>query len=126
MTKIFRISNLHLSISALIVLPIAFIYGFQPNLLFDVSINSIDEANIFKAVMGLYVGFALFWIFGIFDHQYWKVATISNFIFMLGLGFGRIISLFLDGIPCQLFVLGTVGELILGYYAFYQFKSNKK
>lgn len=126
MTKIIKISNLHLAISAIIVLPMALIYGFQPNLLFDVSINSLDQSNIFKAMMGLYIGFASLWILGIFNQNYWKAASISNMIFMIGLGFGRIVSIIIDGIPCYLFVLGTVGELILGFYAFYQLKFNKK
>lgn len=104
----------------------ALIYGFQPNLLFDVSINSLDQSNIFKAMMGLYIGFASLWILGIFNQNYWKAASISNMIFMIGLGFGRIVSIIIDGIPCYLFVLGTVGELILGFYAFYQLKFNKK
>lgn len=126
MTKIIKISNLQLAISAIIVLPMALIYGFQPNLLFDVSINSLDQSNIFKAMMGLYIGFASLWILGIFNQNYWKAASISNMIFMIGLGFGRIVSIIIDGIPCYLFVLGTVGELILGFYAFYQLKFNKK
>ena len=125
MAKIFKISNLHLSISIFIVISIAFIYGFRPNLLFDVFINSIDERNIFKAMMGLYIGFALFWIFGIFNNKHWKTATISNIIFMFGLGFGRIVSMLYDGIPCLLFVLGTVGEIALGIYAVFQLKSFK-
>ena len=126
MTKIFKISNLHLAISALIVLAMAFIYGFQPNLLFDVSINSLDESNIFKATMGLYISFGSLWMLGVFNQNYWKTASISNMIFMTGLGFGRLVSIIIDGIPCHLFVLGTVGELILGFYAFYQLKFNKK
>jgi hypothetical protein len=41
---------------------------------------------------------------------------------MLGLAIGRIISLFVDGIPSGVFVLGTFGELVLGLYGWYQFK----
>ena len=118
--------NLHLIISSIIVFLAAIIYGFRPDLLFDVKINSIDEANIFKAIMGLYLGFGSLWILGIVNKNYWKTATTSNMIFMLGLGFGRIISLIFDGIPSTIFVLGTVGELILGFYALYQLKSIKK
>jgi hypothetical protein len=114
--------NLHLFISTLIVASIAIVYGFQPNMVFDVTINSIDEANIFKAIMGLYLAFSLLWIFGIFQISLWKTATVSNIIFMLGLAFGRIISILLDGIPTTVFVVGTVGELVLGLFAVYQLK----
>ncbi len=115
--------NLHLIISTLIVVSVAIVYGFQPNMLFDVSINSIDEANIFKAIMGLYLAFSLLWILGVFQISLWKTATVSNIIFMLGLAFGRIISVLLDGIPTTVFVFGTIGELVLGLFAYYQLKT---
>lgn len=112
--------NVHLSISILIVIPVALVYGFQPQLLFDVTINSIDEANIFKAIMGFYLAFSSLWILGIFKQNYWNSATTSNMFFMFGLALGRIISLMFDGIPSSLFVLGTFGELVLGLYALLQ------
>jgi hypothetical protein len=117
--------NVHLLISILIVIPVALVYGFQPQLLFDVTINSIDEANIFKAIMGFYLAFSSLWILGIFKQKYWYVATTSNMFFLLGLALGRIISLLIDGIPSLLFVMGTVGEVVLGFYAFYQLKNQK-
>lgn len=112
--------NIHLIISVLVVIPVACIYGFCPHLLFDVSINSIDESNIFKAIMGLYLAFATLWIVGILKPSFWKIATVSNLIFMFGLGFGRIISIGFDGSPSSIFVLGTIGELVLGLYALFQ------
>jgi hypothetical protein len=115
--------NLHLIISTLIVAPIAIVYGFQPNMLFEVTINSIDEANIFKALMGMYLAFSMLWIIGIFQINFWKIATVSNVVFMLGLAFGRIISMLLDGIPTTFFIVGTIGELVLGLFAYIQLKS---
>ena len=124
MKKFFKISNLHLSISSIIVFPGAIIYGFQSDLLFNAPISTMDQATIFKAIMGLYLGFGSLWIIGIYKLDYWKIATISNMVFMLGLGFGRIISLLFDGIPSTIFVLGLFGELILGFYALFQLKNN--
>ncbi len=121
--------RMHLILSASIVIPIAFIYGFFPNYLFEIQVKSIDEANVFKATMGLYLAFASFWIIGIFKPNYWKAATISNVLFMLGLAFGRLISLGCDGMPSSLFVYGTIGELILalyGYVQFIKFRKNSK
>jgi hypothetical protein len=112
--------NLHLIISTILVIPIGTLYGFKPDLLFDVTLNSVDESNIFKAIMGLYLAFASLWIIGILKSSFWKIATVSNLIFMLGLGFGRIISIGFDGMPSAIFVLGIIGELILGWYAFIQ------
>lgn len=123
--KLKLLKNIHLIISTLIVIPIGLIYGFCPDLLFAVKINSTDEDNIFRAIMGLYFAFALLWVLGIFNIEYWKTATISNICFMLGLGFGRILSIILDGIPCKLFIFGTVGELFLGFYSIVQIISIK-
>jgi hypothetical protein len=117
--------NLHLILSILVVVPVACVYGFQPNILFNVTINSIDEATIFKAIMGLYLGFSILWMIGILKPAFWKAATVSNLIFMLGLAFGRIISMFFDGMPSTIFVLGTIGELTLGFYACYQLKQER-
>nr|WP_315144269.1 DUF4345 domain-containing protein [uncultured Flavobacterium sp.] len=114
------LKKLHLIISAAIVVPVGLIYGVKPDFLFEVSLQSPDEFSIFKAIMGLYLGFSFFWILGIFQKQFWKAATISNMIFMLGLAFGRLVSMFLDGLPSTVFLLGTVGELVLGVYAYYQ------
>lgn len=121
-----KLQNLHLIISSSIVLIMAFIYGFVPDLLFDIHIKSTDEANVFKAIMGLYLGFGIFWVFGIFKPQFWQEATICNGIFMLGLGFGRIISFGLNGWPSTLFVLGAFGELVLGFYSLYQLNATQK
>lgn len=118
--------NLHLLLSISIVIPIAFIYGISPNSLFDIHINSIDEANVFKAIMGLYLAFASFWIIGVIKPNYWKAATISNLLFMLGLAFGRIISMLYDGLPSPLFICGTIGELVLASYGFFQLFITKK
>ncbi len=110
------LNKIHLIISVLIVVPVAFIYGFQPDFKFDIHLNTIDEHNLFKAIMGMYLGFSVLWVLGIFKTSYWKMATVTNIIFMLGMGFGRIISVFLDGIPTNDYIFGTIAELLLGFY----------
>ena len=118
--------NISLLISAIIVIPIGLIYGFKPNLLFDIQLQTIDEHNVFKAIMGLYLGFSLLWILGIFKNNLWQMAIVSNFIFMLGLAFGRTISIISDGIPSMIFVLGILGEVTLGLYSYFIWKNNDK
>lgn len=113
---------IHLTISVIIVIPIAIVYGFWTNLVFNVNIDTVDEHSIFKAIMGFYLGFALMSTIGIFRPIYWKTATITNILFMFGLGIGRIISIIFDGIPSTIFILGTFGELIIGFYGLYQLK----
>jgi len=115
-TKQDFVHKTHLIISILIVVPVAFVYGFNPDLPFDIHLNTIDEHNFFKAIMGLYLGFSTLWVLGVFKTKYLKIALISNMIFMLGLGFGRVLSFVLDGEPTFGYLFGTFAELFLGFY----------
>ncbi len=125
MKKVFIIDNIHLVISSIIIIPIGLIYGFVPNLLFNINLNSVDEHNVFKAVMGLYIAFGSLFILGIFDTKFWKSATIANVFLMFGLAFGRILSLCLDGIPSTIFCFGIIGEITLGMFALHQYRKQK-
>ena len=121
-TKQDVITKIHLIISVLIVIPVAFVYGFNPSSEFDIHLNTIDEHNFFKAIMGLYLGFSTLWILGVFKANYLRLALITNLIFMLGLGFGRFISLFMDGTPTSGYIFGTFAELFLGFYGLWVLK----
>jgi hypothetical protein len=109
-----------------IVIAVALVYGFQPNLLFDIQPNSIDEHNVYKAIMGIYLAFASFWCLALIRKHYWKTATLSNMIFMLGLAFGRLVSFVMDGIPSSLLFVGFFGELVLALYGIVQLKKAEK
>ncbi len=110
------ITKIHLIISVLIVVPVAFVYGFNPGFIFDIHLNTLDEHSAFKAIMGLYLACSFIWILGILKSNYYKTALLTNLMFMLGLGFGRLLSWFIDGTPSFGYQLGTFGELILGFY----------
>ena len=110
------ITKIHLIISVCIVVPVSFFYGFNPNSQFDIQLDTIDEHNFFKAIMGLYLGFSILWILGVFKANYLKMALVTNMIFMLGLGFGRLLSVTLDGVPTFGYKFGTIAELFLGFY----------
>lgn len=123
-TKQDVINKIPLIISVFIVVPVAFIYGFKPELSFDMFLETIDEHNFYKAIMGLYLGFSALWILGIFKSNYLRTALISNMIFMLGLGLGRVLSIAVDGTPTFGYVFGTVAELFLGFYGLWVLKRN--
>ncbi|PQJ15998.1 DUF4345 domain-containing protein [Aureicoccus marinus] len=93
--------NLQLLISALVVVGAALFYGASPGnllpFLFDFDTQNTDLRNILRAVMGLYLAFSGFWIYALYRPAYWRTATLSNALFMGGLGFGRLISFILDG-----------------------------
>ena len=90
----------------------------MPELLFNIDVNTTDEHSVFKAIMGIYLSFAIIWIIGIFKNKYFQIALFSNFVFMFGLAFGRIISIIFDGIPSKILVFGLVGELVLSAYSY--------
>jgi len=116
--------HLHLIISAIIVVPTAFIYG-SPSILpnhLDIPVNTIDLANMLKAIMCLYLGIAFVWVLGIWKKQYWKPATQLCALFMLALALGRTISMISDGIPTNSYVYGAVGELVLGVFSIFQLR----
>ena len=122
-TKLDIINKTHLIISVCIVVPTALIYGFKPELSFDMFLETVDEHNFYKAVMGLYLGFSTVWVLGVFKANYLKIALITNIVFMLGLGFGRLLSIALDGIPTFGYLFGTVAELFLGFYGLWVLNS---
>ena len=70
MKKLLKLSNLHLSISTIIVASISIVYGFKPEFLFNITVQTIDEFNILKAIMGLYLAFSSIWIIGIYFKKY--------------------------------------------------------
>ncbi|QCE41213.1 DUF4345 domain-containing protein [Psychroserpens sp. NJDZ02] len=110
------ITKIHLIISVCIVVPVSLFYGFNPSAQFDIHLATIDEHNFFKAIMGLYLGFSVLWILGVFKTNYLKMALVTNMIFMLGLGFGRLLSFTIDGVPTFGYKFGTIAELFLGFY----------
>lgn len=124
-TKQDIITKIHLIISVCIVVPTAIIYGFKPELSFDMFLETVDEHNFYKAIMGLYLGFSTLWALGIINAKYLQTALITNIVFMLGLGFGRLLSLFMDGMPTFGYIFGTVAELFLGFYGLWVFNTQK-
>ena len=124
MNKADLISKIHLIISIPIVVCAAIIYGFFPDLLLDIKPVAVDEHNLLKAIMLLYLGFSILWIYGLVSKTYFKVALISHMIFMLALATGRLLSMVLDGNPSDAYIYGTVGELILGLYGLWVMRTN--
>ncbi|MGS2725748.1 DUF4345 domain-containing protein [Psychroserpens sp. BH13MA-6] len=122
-TKNDIITKIHLIISLVIVIPVAFLYGFFPDLQFELFPKTMDEYNFHKAIMGLYLGFSMIWALGIVKPHYLKTAIITNMVFMLGLGLGRLLSLLLDGLPSSGYLFGTVAELFLGIYGLWVLNS---
>jgi len=103
----------------------ALVYGANPGkllpLIFDFQVENLELKNIFRAVMGLYLAFGAYWFLGVRQPVYWRSATISNILFMGGLGAGRLISLLLDGVSPQ-YTLGMILELLMMGWGIYNLK----
>lgn len=123
------IKNLHLGTSSFVIIIVGLIYGINPNkilpLFFDFKVENIDLNNVFRAIMGLYLGMAIYWIIGILKPSQWRNATLINIIFMGGLAFGRILSLIIDGISVP-FSKGLILELCFMIWGIYNLKNEMK
>lgn len=123
--------NLHLLISSTVVILAALVYGFNPSTIlprvFDFEVDSLELKNIFRALMGLYLAFSFYWVLGSLRPKLWKAATLSNILFMGGLGFGRLISLMFDGFSIQ-YGIGMMLEFMMMFWGLYNinFFKNKK
>jgi len=113
-----NIRQVFLLIAATGLVPIALSYGLMPqvslNYLFGISAADVNSAHIFRAVMGLYLGFVVFWMIGVFNERVREAALYSLVVFMLGLAAGRALSLVTDGVPHWLLVVYLLLELGIG------------
>ena len=126
--------SIFLIIVAIGLIPLGITYGAHPSysllpisFLDEVEINSIDHANIFSGIMGLYITMAIFWILGAFNKSLTIPALWSLIIFMTGIGAGRAISILTDGIPSNPYFLFLLLEIVfasIGFMFVKQYKSN--
>ena len=110
------------------VFPAALGYGLNPKeflpVLYGIEVADNNLSNIFRAVMGLYIGCVLLWVFGAFNKSLTVPALWCMFVFMLGIGLGRALSLILDGMPDTIFVFFMIFEFIAAGITFYLLKAN--
>ena len=124
--------SLFLILVAIGLIPLGITYGVHPSFnllpisfLDEVEINSIDHANIFSGIMGLYVTMAIFWILGAFNKSLTIPALWSLVIFMTGIGVGRAISMITDGMPSNPYLLFLLLEVIFALIGLMFIKSIK-
>ena len=100
------------------LIPIAMGYGAKPSAslaaLFGITVDTTNLTHIMRAVMGLYFGMVLLWVWGALKKQMTIPALVSCAVFMLVLAAGRILSFILDGMPHWLLVVYAVLEILLG------------
>jgi len=103
------------------LVPIALGYGAKPSftldVLFGVSVETTNLTHIMRAVMGLYLGMVVFWLYGAFNSSLTGAALAACAVFMLGLAVGRLLSVALDGLPHWLLMVYAALEILLGLTA---------
>jgi hypothetical protein len=103
------------------LVPIALGYGAKPSVsldvLFGISVDTTNLTHIMRAVMGLYLGMVVLWLWGAFSRSMEGPALVACAVFMLGLAAGRILSFVMDGLPHWLLIVYAVLEIVLGLIA---------
>ncbi len=103
------------------LVPIALGYGAKPSFtldaLFAIKVDTINLTHIMRAVMGLYLGMVVLWLWGAFNKSMEGPALVACAVFMLGLAAGRILSFVVDGMPHWLLVIYAALEIGLGLIA---------
>ena len=121
-----RIKQAFLILAFVMVSIIALLYGVSPQWFarkfLGVGDLNLNVAHILRAVMGLYLGLGLFWLFAASSASHRNTAVLTTVLFAAGLVSGRMVSLVADGIPSPLLVFYTIIELALVPVAYWVYR----
>jgi len=121
-----KIKQWFLILSSATIVVIGSLYGVSPQwfakTFLGISRLDLDLAHILRAMMFLYLAFALFWLFAAFSDKYRNPAVLTVMLFPAGLVIGRILSVFVDGPPSLLLLVYLVAELIQAPVAYWVFR----
>ena len=110
--------KLFLIAAAVGLTPIALSYGAKPEssipFLFKFPVDGVNATHIFRAIMGLYLAQATFWMAGAFKPTLTTAALWSVVVFMWGLAGGRALSLIIDGVRNAVLVIYLLLEVGFG------------
>ena len=112
-------SRLFLIMASLITVFVALGYGAAPQFLLPMVMDfgsvttniPTDIAHVFRAIMGLYLMLAAFWLWASFKPGLYRLAITIQVLFMGGLASGRLLSIALDGMPSALLTFYTLSEI---------------
>jgi hypothetical protein len=120
-----QLKKAYLIISFAAVTMIALLYGISPTWYASTFLGITDLnpnfAHILRAVTGLYLALAAFWLYSAFTYKHTNTAVLTTVLFAGGLAAGRCVSLILDGQPAPvLLIYGAmeIGVVLVGYWVF--------
>ena len=104
---------------------IALLYGISPTWYAATFLGITDlnpnVAHILRAVTGLYLALAAFWLYSAFNDKYRNTAVLTTILFAGGLAAGRCVSLIVDGQPAPVLLIYGAMEfavVLIGYWVF--------
>ena len=111
------------------LVPIALGYGAKPSVtldaLFGITVDTTNLAHIMRAVMGLYLGMVILWLWSAFKPSMAGPALAACAVFMLGLAAGRLLSFVVDGMPHWLLIVYAALEIVLGLIALALYRGHR-
>ena len=120
--------RLLLLLAALGLVPIALSYGLVTSAsvtyLLGFLVEGTNQTHVFRAIMGLYLANATFWLVAAGKPALQRPALWVLFLFMVGLAFGRVLSIILDGMPGPILLFYLVAELFFAALAFVSLRRN--
>ena len=121
-----QIKKYFLILSSFTIFAVGSLYGVSPHwfarTFLGISQLDLNLAHILRAMMCLYLGFALFWLIAAFSEKYRNAAVLTVLLFPAGLVIGRILSFAVDGQPSSLLLVYLFAELIQAPIAYWVFR----
>jgi len=103
----------------------ALLYGISPRwyaaTFLGINDLNLNLAHILRALAGLYLALAAFWLYAAFNDKYRDAAILTAILFAGGLAAGRCLSLITDGQPAFMlmtYLAAELGVVLIGYWVF--------
>ena len=103
----------------------ALLYGISPRwyaaTFLGINDLNLNLAHILRALAGLYLALAAFWLYAAFNDKYRDAAILTTILFAGGLAAGRCLSLITDGQPAFMlmtYLAAELGVVLIGYWVF--------
>jgi uncharacterized protein DUF4345 len=110
-----KLMRLYLLLIVFLIVPIALNYGLAPAKslpeVLDIAVSGTDQIHVFRALMCLYLGAAIFWAIAAFTPSWQRTAVIWGIFFAFSLAVGRVLSLAVDGRPSLLLLVYLALEI---------------
>jgi hypothetical protein len=120
-----QIKKAYLTFAFVAVTIFGLLYGISPTwyaaTFLDITDLNPNVAHILRAVAGLYLALAAFWLYAAFNDKYRDTALLTTILFAGGLAAGRCVSLIADGQPAFMlmtYLAAELGVVLIGYWVF--------